>query len=82
MWILFASFLMRNRWPVLIGAMLFLGVAAWQARGVQMSYEPAKVLPDTDSAMVQYQEFLGLFGEQANVVVLGVAHPDFFSESA
>lgn len=82
MWIRFASFLMRNRWPVLIGSVLFLGLAAWQARGVQMSYEPAKVLPDTDSAMVQYQEFLGLFGEQANVVVLGVAHPDFFSESA
>lgn len=82
MWIRFASFLMRNRLPVLVGTLLLVALAAWQARGVQMSYEPAKVLPSSDSAMAQYQEFLGLFGEQANVVVLGVEHPDFFSASA
>jgi hypothetical protein len=82
MWIRFASFLMRNRWPILLGVMVLVGLAAWQARGVQMSYEPAKVLPDSDSAMVQYQEFLGLFGEQANVVVLAVEHPNFFSPEA
>jgi len=82
MWIRFSSFLMRNRLPVLLGSLVFMAMAAWQARGVQMSYEPAKVLPDTDSAMAQYQDFLNLFGEQANVMVLGVAHPDFFSASS
>jgi len=82
MWIRFASFLMRNRLPVLVGTLLLVALAAWQARGVKMSYEPAKVLPSSDSAMAQYQEFLCLFGEQANVVVLGVEHPDFFSASA
>jgi len=82
MWMLFASFIIRNRWPVLVVTLFLVAMAAWKARGVQMSYEPAKILPSNDSAMAHYREFLGLFGEQANVVVVGVEKPDFFSESS
>lgn len=51
---------------------------AYMASKVEMSYESAQLLPKKDSAYVDYQKFRELFGEEGNLIVVGVENPDFF----
>ncbi|WP_372774083.1 RND family transporter [Mangrovibacterium sp.] len=50
----------------------------YQAKQVEMSYEYAQLLPKKDSAYVDYQRFLDIFGEEGNLIVVGIEDPDFF----
>ena len=53
------------------------------ARDVEMSFKFGGLLPKTDSACIDYQNFLSEFSEDGNVIVLGVQgevlHPEVFS---
>jgi len=52
---------------------------AFQARKVEMSYEYASLIPKKDSAYIDYQRFLKTFGEEGNIIVVGVQDENFFS---
>lgn len=45
---------------------------------MQLSYEFAKILPDTDTSFVEYQNFKKKFGEDGNVMVMGFEDKDLF----
>lgn len=49
-----------------------------QMRNVHMSYEHADLLPATDSAFIDYQNFLHTFGQEGNVMVVAVEDSNFF----
>ena len=51
---------------------------AFQATKVEMSYESAQLLPKKDSAYVDYEHFKEIFGEEGNLIAVGVVDPDFF----
>ncbi len=53
---------------------------AWKAKDVRLSYTGSKILPTTDSAFIKYNEFKALFGEDGNVMVLGVRSPDILKK--
>ena len=50
----------------------------YQAQKVEMSYEYAQLLPKKDSAYLDYQHFKKLFGEEGNLIFVGVEDPEFF----
>lgn len=79
MWHAFAKLIFSYR-PVWL---LLLAVAtafmAWQGRKVEMSFQMAEVLPPGDPTFANYQRFRSIFGEEANVVVMAVQYPDFYS---
>ncbi len=78
MWIRIASAILRNRLPILFllaGITIFMG---FQARKIEMSYQYAPLLPADDPAFVEYQNFLSLFGNEGNLLVLGVQDDKFF----
>jgi hypothetical protein len=50
----------------------------YEASKMQLSYEFAKILPDTDSTFIEYQNFKKKFGEDGNVMVMGFADKDLF----
>ena len=52
----------------------------YRASRIQLSYEFAKVLPVTDPAFKEYEEFTHLFGEDANVMVIGIQDSNFFTK--
>ncbi|WP_238480288.1 efflux RND transporter permease subunit [Mangrovibacterium lignilyticum] len=54
---------------------------AYQATKVEMSYEHSQLLPKKDSAYIDYEHFRDLFGEEGNLIVVGVEDPDFFKLS-
>ncbi len=62
------------KYRLLLISLLILTTAfmAYKAREVQMSYTFAKLVPADDPDMVFFEEFKDLFGEDGNVVAIGV----------
>lgn len=80
MWNTLASFLLRNRLPVLlvlIAGTLFMG---WHARNVRLSYRFGGLLPSTDPTYVAYLDFLENFSEDGNVIVIGVGDSAIYEQ--
>ncbi|MDP4185185.1 MAG: MMPL family transporter [Bacteroidota bacterium] len=78
MWKITARFILRNRTLllILIGIVtLFMG---YEALHVELSYEYAPLLPKKDPASVDYKNFREKFGEEGNVIYVGVEDRDFF----
>lgn len=50
----------------------------YQASKMELSYEFAKILPDSDSTFIEYQNFKKTFGEDGSVMVMGFADKDLF----
>jgi hypothetical protein len=79
MWQAFAKLIFSYRpvWLLLLAAAT--AFMAWQARKVEMSFQMAEVLPPGDPTFADYQHFRSIFGEEANVVVMAVQHPGFYT---
>ena len=53
---------------------------AWKASYVKLSFMGSKILPLTDSAFIKYNNFKSQFGEDGNIMVLGVSSPDLLKK--
>ena len=51
---------------------------AFQARKIEMSYQYAPLLPVTDTTFLEQEYFLKTFGNEGNLIILGVEDKDFF----
>jgi len=78
MWIRIASFILRNRLPILIVLALATAFMGFQSRKIEMSYEYAPLLPKNDPANLEYEKFVEEFGNEGNLIVLGVQDSLFF----
>ena len=80
MWNNFSKFILSNRISILIAFFLITVFMAWKASSVKLSYTGSKILPLTDSAFIDYNNFKSQFGEDGNLMVLGVSTPDLFKK--
>lgn len=71
MWKYFSGILLRNKLGFAIGVVLLSVFMAYEASKMELSYEFAKILPDSDSTFIDYQNFKKQFGEDGNVMVMG-----------
>ncbi len=78
MWEKFASIVLRNRIWCLVATLLFTVWMGYYASKVQLSYEFAKVVPVDDSDYVDYMKFKKQFGEDGNVLVIGVQNEKIY----
>ena len=75
-----ARLILRNRFKLLL---LLLAVTIFwvtQWKHIRFTFTEANLLPDKHSENIRYNEFLELFGEEGNVLVLAVQDPELFSE--
>jgi hypothetical protein len=80
MWRSLGKLILKNRFPVLfivIAATAFMGFHAGQ---VQLSYEFAKAIPTDNPKYKIYQEFKKQFGEDGNLLVIGIQTDKFFTQ--
>jgi predicted RND superfamily exporter protein len=77
MWKFFSRILLRNKLAFTVGVLLTVFMA-YQASRMELSYEFARILPDTDSTFIEYQNFKKQFGEDGNVMVMGFEDKDLF----
>src|SRR5665811_1080592 len=78
MWIRVSRIILRNRillLSVLAAITIFFG---YHARNVEMSYEYASLLPTKEQAYKDYQKFVDVFGEEGNLIIVGIQDSNFF----
>lgn len=78
MWQRLAGFVLKYRLPLLIVLLAGTGVMAYFASKVQMSYDYVASIPRDNPKFLQYQQFKKQFGEDGNMMVLGVQSDKFF----
>lgn len=80
MWNNFSKFILSNRIIILFAFFVLTLFMAWKASFVRLSFTGSKILPLTDSAFIKYNEFKSRFGEDGNMMVLGVSSPDLLKK--
>ncbi len=80
MWNNFSRFILSNRILILLFFFVLTAFMAWKASFVKLSYTGSKILPMTDSAFIKYNNFKSKFGEDGNMMVLGVSSPDLMKK--
>lgn len=78
MWTRLAQFIIRFRLP-LIGVILAITVVmGYYATKVEMSYDPGRTVPEDDPEMVFLQKFKQQFGEDGNIIAVGLRDSAIF----
>ncbi len=72
MWNFLVRLILRNRLTNLIVILLITIFMGWQATKVKMSYEMVRMLPESDSTSIAYEEFKNLFGQDGSVMFVGL----------
>jgi predicted RND superfamily exporter protein len=78
MWTVIIRLILRNRILILSLLGLFTAFMIYQAKDVGLSYHFAHILPETDSTRIKYDQFRTQFGEDGDVLFLGVDDPDLY----
>ncbi len=81
-WENIAGIVLRNRITILIAVFLITIFLGFQWKNVGMTYNEANLLPKNHPANKDYTQFLNTFGEEGNLVVIGVKDNAFFTPKA
>jgi predicted RND superfamily exporter protein len=78
MWEKIARFILRSRWILLIVLLGLTGLMGYHASKVQMSYEFSRAIPTDNPKYQAYQAFRSQFGEDGNLMAIGIQTNQFF----
>ena len=77
-WDSLARLILRNRIVILILIGLCTCLMASQWGKMKFTYTEANLLPDDHPTNLRYENFLKIFGEEGNLIVIGVKDNDLF----
>lgn len=80
MWAKLSKVILQNRILLIIFFLVATFFMAWHARNLKLSYAGSKILPLTDSVFIKYNAFKKQFGEDGNVMVLGVQGENIYQK--
>lgn len=78
-WSAIARFILRNRVFLLLVVIGITAALATQWKNMRFSYTEANLLPDNHPINVVYDKFLKVFGEEGNLIVIGVKDSALFT---
>lgn len=78
-WSAIARFILRNRIFLLLVVIGITAALATQWKNMRFSYTEANLLPDDHPINVVYDKFLHVFGEEGNLIVIGVKDSTLFT---
>ena len=78
MWSKLADFILKYRWQSLLAIALITVFFGYYATKVQLTYDFAKIIPADDPDYIEYIKFKNTFGEDGNVLVVGVQSDKIF----
>lgn len=81
-WELIARVVLRNKILMLSIVVAITALLTMQWKNIHFTYTEANLLPDDDVANVEYKAFLNKFGEEGNLVIIGVKDPKLFTPKA
>jgi uncharacterized protein len=80
MWKSLGRFILKYRVPLLLILAIFTSFMAWHASKVQLSYDFSRAIPINNPKYKAYQEFRKKFGEDGNLLVIGIQTDKLFEE--
>src|SRR5699024_11604667 len=75
-----ARLILRNRPFLLISLVVVTGLLATQWKYIEFTHTEANLLPDDHEHNLEYNKFLDLFGEEGNLIVMGVSDSTLFTQ--
>ncbi|WP_428667826.1 efflux RND transporter permease subunit [Runella sp.] len=78
-WHRVSNFILKYRFILLVISVALTAFMGYQASKVRLSYELAKILPESDPDFQLYESFKARYGEDGNVLVIGVATDQMFT---
>ncbi len=78
-WGFIARFILRNRTGILIVIAIITVLLALQWKNMRFTYTEANLLPDDHPVNQEYDDFLSHFGEEGNLIVMGVKDSTIFT---
>ncbi|MBP1838409.1 efflux RND transporter permease subunit [Formosa algae] len=78
-WERIARLILRNKIAILIAIVLATIFLSTQWKYMRFTYTEANLLPDHHEVNQTYNDFLNIFGEEGNLIVLGVKDSTFFT---
>ena len=80
MWQSLGRFILKYRLMLLLVLVALTGFMAWQASKVELSYDFSRAIPINNPKYKAYQEFRKKFGEDGNLLVIGIQTNKLFEE--
>ena len=81
-WELIARVVLRNRILMLSIIVAITALLTLQWKNIHFTFTEANMLPDDNIANVEYNAFLNKFGEEGNLIIIGVKDKTFFTPKA
>ncbi|WP_299222899.1 efflux RND transporter permease subunit [uncultured Psychroserpens sp.] len=78
-WEMIARLILRNKIGILITIILATLFFSYQWKHMRFTYTEANLLPDDHQVNIIYNDFLEIFGEEGNLIVLGVKDSTLFT---
>ncbi len=78
MWQTVARIILRNRIAILVAIGLVTVAMGYMTTSVKIRYDFAALLPATDSTLINYKAFKQRFGEDGDVLVIGIENEHLF----
>ncbi|WP_310991508.1 efflux RND transporter permease subunit [Aequorivita marina] len=78
-WGFIARFILRNRTGILIVIALITVLLGLQWKNMRFTFTEANLLPDDHPVNIEYDKFLSHFGEEGNLIVMGVKDSSIFT---
>jgi len=78
MWLKVSGIILRKKIFLLTILALITVFFGYHALKVEMSYEYISLLPKKDPAFKDYQQFVEIFGEEGNIIIIGIQDTAFF----
>ncbi|MBI1287859.1 MAG: MMPL family transporter [Flavobacteriales bacterium] len=80
MWERVAHIILKNRIAILVVIGLITVLMGYMATSVKIRYDFAALLPATDSTLINYKAFKKQFGEDGDVLVIGIQQEKLFTK--
>ncbi len=78
-WNWIANQILAYKVAILIAVSALTVALVFEASQIQLSYELAKILPKSDKRFQLYESFKQKYGEDGNIMVIGLENPDLFT---
>lgn len=79
MWQGLGRFVLKNRLILLIALLIATGIMGFYASKVKLSYEFSKAIPTDNPRYQEYLDFKRTFGDDGNLLVLGISTKELFT---
>lgn len=78
-WDIIARLILRNKIGILIAIVMATIFFSFQWKNMRFTYTEANLLPDDHEVNITYNNFLKRFGEEGNLIVLGIKDSTLFT---